>query len=149
MSQTSVSWLQIYIFSLKPLKILIFLIIAAGKVTLLEPLDYELVPGYNLTILASDQGQLDQQRTSHNVTVRVIDEYDLVPQCEPKVTEMTIKSSVPVSTEIAQVHAGKGNLSYTLTGRQQKSYCKIKKNLDTRKKCCNYPKIEHCGLKIE
>ena len=89
--------------------------ISAGKVTLLEPLDYELVRKYNLTIQALDQGQ-PSQSTIHNVKVTVEDMYDFVPKCEPEIIEKTVKSSVPISTEIAQVHAGKGNLTYRLTG---------------------------------
>ena len=84
---------------------------------MLEPLDFEKIPQYNLTIVAFDQGT-PQQSTAINITVYVKDVYDFVPVCEPEVTEISIMSSVSVSAQIAQVDAGLGKLRYSLTGRK-------------------------------
>ena len=86
---------------------------SAGKVTLMEPLDYEKISSYTLLIQALDQGT-PQLLTTHKITVDVIDVYDFIPACE--VTEKSINSSIRVGTLVATVDAGRGNLRYSLIG---------------------------------
>ena len=79
----------------------------------MEPLDYEKMSSYTLQIQALDQGT-PHQVTTHKLTIDVIDVYDFIPSCE--VTEKSINSSIVVSTLVATVNAGQGNLRYSLLG---------------------------------
>ncbi|XP_035710399.1 fat-like cadherin-related tumor suppressor homolog isoform X3 [Folsomia candida] len=76
----------------------------SGVISLLRPLDRELVPGYNLTLQATDGG-IPPQSSVVDVSIMVADVNDNPPEFAFNYYSATISELAPISTEVARILA--------------------------------------------
>ncbi|XP_029457597.1 protocadherin-16-like [Rhinatrema bivittatum] len=95
-----------------------------GTLILVDTLDFEMIPLYNLTIAASDRG-MPQRSTTVPVVITVLDVNDNPPVFPRSEYSILISESAPVSTEVLRVAAHdsdsipNGLIHYTISSGDQ------------------------------
>ena len=91
---------------------------STGEISLLQPLDYEEMQQYFLTVLATDSAGMQAQEM---VTITVLDRNDHTPQFQQPFYEMMVSENTTVGSPVLQVSAtdvdslDQGRLVYSLT----------------------------------
>ncbi|NXH17451.1 PCD16 protein, partial [Bucco capensis] len=101
-----------------------------GVLVLVEPLDFEAVPAYNLTVAASDRG-LPQHSTTVPVLVTVLDVNDNAPVFARPEYRAAVSESAPPGTELLRLLAHDadsgphGRVRYTISSGDQQGLFRL------------------------